>query len=209
MVHHQHLFCKILLSIIILIYCVILFGCGDEREAPYYDKNILDGDTFITDDSITVRLIGIDTPEKGDKFAEEATELLSRLLDRGNVRLEYGQQRFDKYGRTLAYVYVDSAFVNKAMLDSGLAVVYFHKPNLKYFNEFIDSQKKARLSELNIWSESVGRFCDYYGATKNSYRFHCPDCGSIRGRDSSSIRVFKDRNEALDLGLSPCRNCRP
>ncbi|MBD3168720.1 MAG: hypothetical protein GF307_04500 [candidate division Zixibacteria bacterium] len=193
----------------LLVFILLLFGCGKtDKNGEGYSK-IVDGDTFITERGIEVRLIGIDTPETGERYSIEAAKMLKRLLDTGQVKLEYDIQRFDKYGRTLAYVHAGSLMVNKALLDSGMAVAYFHEPNLKYFNQFVQAQHNSRISGLNIWSLPPVSLCEFYFSTKNSFRFHRPDCPSVRNRDVSSLRKFSSRGDALDAGLSPCRNCKP
>ncbi|MBD3234674.1 MAG: hypothetical protein GF315_13190 [candidate division Zixibacteria bacterium] len=186
---------------------ILLLFVACEKDRP--QVRVLDGDTFIMDNGETVRLIGIDTPETGDEFASESTELLRQLLQIDDITFEYDQQKYDKYGRTLAYVYVDTYFVNKTLLDSGLACAYFHRPNLARFDELVQAQKQARASNINIWSAPVKSPCEYYLATKSSFRFHRPSCHSIKNRNISSLRKFANRDDALDIGLSPCRNCKP
>ena len=126
---------RIQLSIITFLFLVFI-SCGksDERGVGY--SKIIDGDTFITERGVEVRLIGLDTPETGERYSIDAAKSLKRVLETGPIRLEYDIQRFDKYGRTLAFVYAGTTFVNEVLLDSGLAVAYFHPPNLKFFDEF-------------------------------------------------------------------------
>ncbi len=190
---------------LVIIILLVFIAC--EKDRP--QVRVLDGDTFIMDNGETIRLIGIDTPETGDEYSPESTELLRKLLQIDNVTIEYDQQKYDKYGRTLAYVYVDTFFVNKTLLDSGLACAYFHRPNLACFDEFMQAQKHAREREINIWSAPVESPCEYYLATKLSFRFHRPSCHSVKNRDISTLRKFATRGSALDAGLSPCRNCKP
>jgi len=60
----------------------------------------------------TVRLIGVDTPETVDPrqpveyFGKEASDFTKQLASGKGVRLEFDQDRTDRYGRTLAYVYL-------------------------------------------------------------------------------------------------------
>jgi endonuclease YncB( thermonuclease family) len=75
--------------------------------------------TLQLDTGRKVRLIGVDTPETKDPrkpvqhFGQEATAFTQRLIEGKRVRLAYDQQHKDKYGRTLAYVYLDDGtFVN-------------------------------------------------------------------------------------------------
>lgn len=77
---------------------------------------IIDGDTIEIDGAVKIRYIGMDTPEAGDCFGEEAKKANENLVGNKPVRLEYDVQRIDKYGRTLAYVYVNEVFVNEKLV---------------------------------------------------------------------------------------------
>ncbi len=83
---------------------------------------VIDGDTIqvccVFGDRVTVRYIGVDTPEthhpmRGvERYGMEAAEANRKLVDGKTVRLEFDVQQLDKYGRTLAYVYLqDGTFV--------------------------------------------------------------------------------------------------
>jgi micrococcal nuclease len=88
---------------------------------------VTDGDTIRIGDE-RIRLIGVDTPETKDRrkpvqyFGKEATAFTQRVVEGKHVRLEYDQQRHDKYGRILAYVYLDDGtFVNAEIIKQGCA----------------------------------------------------------------------------------------
>jgi Staphylococcal nuclease homologue len=85
--------------------------------------HVIDGDTLELSTGDKVRLIGVDTPETKDprkpvqSFGKEATAFTHRTVAGKRVRLEYDQQRHDKYGRTLAYVYLENGtFVNEEII---------------------------------------------------------------------------------------------
>lgn len=66
---------------------------------------VLDGDTFEIDNGQTVRMIGIDAPNRGEGGYEEAKEYLADIIEREPVELEYDYYQDDKFGRILAYVW--------------------------------------------------------------------------------------------------------
>jgi endonuclease YncB( thermonuclease family) len=72
----------------------------------------------------TVRLIGVDTPETVDPrrpvgyFGKEASDFTSQLATGKRVRLEFDQDRTDRYGRTLAYVWSEAG-VEVGVLNRG------------------------------------------------------------------------------------------
>ncbi len=87
--------------------------------------SITDGDTFVVNIGgglYTVRLIGMDTPERGDRCADEATRRLSSLISGKTIQLERDVSETDRFGRLLRYVYVGGTFVNADLVRNGLAV---------------------------------------------------------------------------------------
>ena len=81
--------------------------------APNQVTRIIDGDTFELASGETIRLLCIDTPEKGEQGYEEATLFLENLLLNEEPTLEPDIQDKDKYNRSLRYVYLNETFINK------------------------------------------------------------------------------------------------
>lgn len=85
---------------------------------------VIDGDTLELKNGDRVRLIGVDTPEIGpgspEPYALQARELTRRLVSGRPIRLEFDRERFDKYRRVLAFVYVDDRLVNESLVAAGL-----------------------------------------------------------------------------------------
>lgn len=82
---------------------------------------IVDGDTFATSGYQSVRLFGVDTPERGEQCYQEATARL-RELAYGEVRVELGPRSKDRYGRLLYYVYTgDGDSIDEILVSEGLA----------------------------------------------------------------------------------------
>lgn len=89
---------------------------------------VIDGDTFVAEGVGKVRLIGVDAPELGrdgkkdEPGAEKAKRFLIEVIGGRTVLLDYDEERFDKYGRTLAYVTTEKGLsVNEELLKRGLA----------------------------------------------------------------------------------------
>ena len=98
-------------------------------------ERVVDGDTIVVRDVGRVRLIGVDTPETVhpgrpvEFFGKEASAFTKRLVDGKRVRLDYDQQRTDRYGRTLAYVHLpDGTFVNAEIIRRGYGHAYTPLP---------------------------------------------------------------------------------
>lgn len=70
-------------------------------------SNVVDGDTLELQNGTAVRLIGINAPGRGDMGDEVATQKLNELVTGKKVYLEYDRYQDDKYGRILAWVWVN------------------------------------------------------------------------------------------------------
>ncbi len=173
---------------------------------------VIDGDTFILASGERVRLLAIDTPEKGERFYDEATVLLERLAEGKEAKLTYSGRKRDRYGRLLAYVWVDDTLlVNKVLIDSGLAYLYLFRDTDQGQEEtslMLAAQRSAMERSRGLWTVEHEPEPQYL-AGANSYRFHRPVCSSVDQMNQSGIRTFATREEALAEGLSPCRRCRP
>ncbi|MFB5194372.1 thermonuclease family protein [Neobacillus sp. KR4-4] len=126
-------------------------------------KNV-DGDTVEINLNGTVekvRMLCVDTPETHhprlgvQPFGPEASEYTRKILAVGTkVEIEPGiGEGRDKYGRLLAYIYVNGKMFNEMLLEEGLArVAYIYAPNTQYVDEFYAIQKKAQKKGIGIWS---------------------------------------------------------
>ena len=117
---------------------------------------VIDGDTVQLKSGMRIRLLGINTPEKNMPFDIRATLFLRNLIQNKTVKLEtHGK---GKYGRTLAYIFLDGKNVNKEMLSQGLATLYYYNHD-KYYNSFVQAERSARLKKINLWKESPNSRC--------------------------------------------------
>lgn len=122
---------------------------------------VIDGDTIVIEGGYRIRYIGIDTPETKhpekpvEYFGKEASEFNKNLVMGKEIILEYDVQKFDRYGRLLAYVYVNGVFVNAKLAEKGYARVLTVPPNIKHKGLFLDMQKRARAGEEGLWKTSL------------------------------------------------------
>jgi endonuclease YncB( thermonuclease family) len=87
------------------------------EETQVVNAKAIDGDTIYVRGIGKVRIIGIDTPEKGEPSFESAKSYLQSLLNSGNVKIKTVGK--DKYGRTLARVYVNNKDVAISLKEAG------------------------------------------------------------------------------------------
>lgn len=116
--------------------------------------HVVDGDTFRCRDGRKVRLIGIDSPEQRQRpHGAQAQAALLRMAPPGTrLRLESDVAASDRYGRVLAYAWLNSMLVNEALVQEGWAVQYTVPPNVKYADRLGRAQKEARARGRGLWS---------------------------------------------------------
>jgi len=115
-------------------------------------SRIIDGDTIEIDSGKRVRLIGIDSPERGAPFYFESKKGLEDMILKKQIRLEKDVSETDKYGRLLRYIYLENTFVNLEMLKQGYAVAWTVPPDVKNSSKFISAEKEAREKGLGVWA---------------------------------------------------------
>jgi micrococcal nuclease len=119
-------------------------------------ERVVDGDTLVlTDVDERVRLLGVDTPETVkpntpvEPWGPEATAFTKKFLAGGQARLEFDGPRHDKYGRLLAYVWVEDRMLNEELLRAGLA-----RAELQYH---FSAEMKARLRRAETEAKAAHR----------------------------------------------------
>ena len=111
-------------------------------------ERVMDGDTFKSGDT-RVRLWGIDAPEKGQPYADEARARLKELIEGKAVRLEWKDK--DQYSREVAIVYDGSTNINLQMVKEGLAWHYaYFAPDAE---DLAAAEKAARKKRKGLWAD--------------------------------------------------------
>ena len=141
-----------------------LLGCGSALPKEARIRRVVDGDTVQLSDGRLLRYIGINAPEVRRKvagrwveapepFAFAAAEANRQLVEGRKVRLEYDVQTRDRFGRLLAYLYVDDAMVNEELVREGLAQPMTIRPDVKYAERFRELAEEARRENRGMWAD--------------------------------------------------------
>jgi len=121
-------------------------------------SRIIDGDTLELASGQRVRLIGVDTPESKhphlpvEPFAQEAARFTSDFAEGQTARLELDRERLDRYGRILAYVYVENRMLNEELIRAGWspAVTSFpYRSDMQ--RRFRAAEEEARAAKRGLW----------------------------------------------------------
>jgi endonuclease YncB( thermonuclease family) len=129
----------------------------------YYEVlKVIDGDTVELNTIGKVRLIGVDTPEtvhprkKLEYLGPEASRFLSELAHGKKVRIEYDDQRKDKYGRILGYLYLnDNTSLNEQIIKEGFSSAYI-KYKFKKSEDYQILEAIAKTKRKGLWAHTYG-----------------------------------------------------
>lgn len=162
-------------AFLILPVCILaLWASSGSSSSPLitgFVTEVIDGDTIrvsLQDGKAeTVRYIGIDTPEthhphKGvEELGIEAGKVNSELVLHRRVRLETDVESRDRFGRLLAYVWLEdcgeTTMVNETLLRKGFAMIFTIPPNLRYTALFRKAFADAREAHDGLWKRAYPR----------------------------------------------------
>lgn len=158
-------------------------------------SEVIDGDTVRLSNGLSLRYIGIDTPEvrikKGASFVYEpqpfalaAKQYNQKLVEGKLIRVEFDVEKKDKYGRLLGYCFLGDTFINAELVKEGLAVLYTYPPNVKYVEQLVSFQKQARREGRGLWGSY--KVIDHSQADQ-----YIGQIRTVRGRVLSSYRSAK------------------
>ncbi len=185
-------------EVLLLIFLIILFlginyrfidsnviGFLEESDSAVVGR-VIDGDTIVTKDNLHVRLLGINTPERKEFYYQEAKEFLSNLILNKTVKLEYGTEKYDKYNRTLAYIFLNKTNINAELIRNGFANPYIYD-NDKYTNEI-----------RNAWNECIQRQENLCRRTDSK----CAQCIELKELDVEKQEIILYNHCNFDCNLN-------
>lgn len=208
---------------------------------------VVDGDTIEVEmDGKTekVRFIGVDTPETKhpskpvEAYGKEASAYTESKLAGKTVFLELDVQERDKYGRVLAYVWLEdpteisdaevrAKMFNAHLLLNGYAQLLTIPPDVKYSNEyFVKYQTEARDNDKGLWAivvttmtteklvittttEKQAPAAATFIGSVNSDKYHYPWCASAKQIKPENEVWFSSAVDAQNNGYVPCKRCNP
>ncbi len=199
---HHHLLVSSLLVVLLTAGCVTIDTA--EREEAHV-VTVVDGDTVELANGETVRLLGINTPERGEAYSLMATERLEALVLNRTVELEAGVEDRDQYGRMLRYIHVNDTQVNRVLVAEGLATTYLIGDNDPYRRTLESAERTARQQGRGLWAPSSVSTCvtvtafHYDPEGNDNYRLHNE---YVTFRNTCNSSVYMNGWTVKDAGTS-------
>jgi micrococcal nuclease len=142
---------------------------------------VIDGDTIVIENKTSVRLLGINTPERGEKYYNEAKDFLNESLFGKQVRLVFVGSKYDKYERLLAYVYLGNENINVELVKRGFGNYYFYSGKDKYSNVLIRAWETCLNENVNLCKASVDKCALCISLKESSLKNNCDFICDLNG----------------------------
>ena len=156
-----HFILLVIIGVPVILYIISILRFEQGRVLE-----ILDGDSIIVatekhKKGVKVRLGGIDAPEKSshifakdERYARQATRYVEKKIPpKTKIYLEYDKQKWDEYGRLLAYVFITKSgkSLNADLIRNGYATLKTHRRNKRYEKQFEKLESYAKKYKLGLW----------------------------------------------------------
>lgn len=148
----------LLVGVLTLSYSTIdafLIKSFNDFEEGFVER-IVDGDTIVVN-SEKVRLLGINSPEKGEVNSELGKEFLTNEILGKRVRLYFGKEKYDMYKRKLAYVFLGDTNINLESVKRGYSNYYFPTGSERFSSEIKEAWNECLKNNINICEASKNK----------------------------------------------------
>lgn len=150
---------KILLALVFLLILInyplldsFLIKAFEESEEGKVTR-VIDGDTVEINNE-SVRLLGINSPERGEEGYEEAKDFMEEKVLNETVKIKFSSEKYDRYYRKLGYIFYSGENVNLESVREGYSNFYFPSGKDKYYSSFVDAWEECLSSERNLCEKS-------------------------------------------------------
>ena len=210
-IRHSSFYNYVRLALSVLFF--LLTAGYSSAQTGYTVKWVNDGDTIVLTNGWRVRYIGINAPEidhenqKAQPYGYLARSFNKKLVLSQKIVLEFDEERHDRYGRLLAYIYLaDGSFLNSRMLENGMAYYLYRRPNVKYDKRLLKKQQDAMRAQKGLWHNWKEEKGKYIGNQK-SRRFHRAECLNAKRIKGKNRTTFSTKWDAFYVGYAPAKNC--
>ena len=143
--------------------------------------HVYDGDTVKLVDGRKIRLIGINTPERGrnsqqdEPFYLAAKSQLQEIIRKNNyqIKIAYGKDKHDRYKRLLAHIFTsDDKNITATLIKNGMGFTIAVPPNIRLLNCYQDAEADAKKNKRGIWHHKFSRAINVTSLNKSARGFH-------------------------------------
>ena len=176
---------------------------------------VVDGNTIYLDNGEKIRLVGVNTPERGVEGYITSKNFVQKLCLDKEVGIDIDDSKHtDRYGRTLAVVIVDGKNLNEMLLKEGLAEIMYMPPSEFYPYDWANSDTHVASSDSSSSASSSSADSSHSGSgsyvgNANTGKFHVSSCSSVSKMSEGNKVYFSSRDEAINQGYVPCKRCNP
>ena len=175
---------------------------------------VVDGDTIYLDNGEKIRLVGVNTPEKGVDGYLTSKNFVQKLCLGKTVGIDIDNSKHtDKYGRTLGVVIIDGKNVNEMLLKEGLAEVMYIPPSEFYPYYWANNSTHIPDSYTSYSNSQSSQNTDdnpgSYIGNSNTGKFHEVTCKWAQKISANNKVKFNSRSEAINQGYNACKICNP
>jgi len=154
---------KVVLILLLLSLNIVIVYANTKEKVTLV--KCVDGDTAvfkIKNEDVRIRFLAIDTPEtvhptkEVEAYGKNASEYsCSKLTNAKKIELEYDDNstKTDKYGRTLAWVWVDNSLLQQELIEIGYAQVKYIYGKYSYLDTLYEKEEIAKEKELGVWAD--------------------------------------------------------
>jgi micrococcal nuclease len=224
---------QVIFLFILVIFSLFISGCMTQQATKNLDTfnpensekiivtKIVDGDTIIIQGGETVRLLGIDTPERGDDYYSDAKNFLENRILFKEVYLETDIEDRDVYKRLLRWIWLDNSLINLEQIQNGYAISRLYEGE-KYQEQIKTAENLAISQKIGIWSRlsnpentttktipntlnttlndnsCISLGCPsrtIYVASKNSGKYHSCSCYNAKRINTENLLCFSSKEE--------------
>lgn len=179
-------------------------------------SRVIDGDSFVVDTGAEIRLLGVNAPEIGRCGAQEAKDVLEKLISGKKVKVS--PTASDSFRRLVADVYLDNRSINNQVIASGWAA--FDSSDSQNAKDMQTSGENARKNKIGIYGEKCSQTtppnekCKIKGNVNDAIGdklYYPPNCGTRY--DNITVDLFRgdqwfcSEKEAQDAGFVKTKVC--
>lgn len=187
----------IILIILILVFIMLNYSWVESNIILKFNENtdseigfvkrVVDGDTIEIENNTKIRMLGINTPEKGERYYAEAKKFLEDLILNKTIELEKTEEDTDMYERKLRYVFLDEQNVNLELVKNGFANFYFPSGKEEYYDLFYAAWEECITENKNLCEKSKDK---------------CADCIELREFDDEEEIIILYNKCSFDCNLN-------